>query len=699
MSAPILHLDAETRSPVDLKAHNAYVYFDHPETDLWCAAYAFGGEDPKLWRPGEPCPAEIMGHVLSGGLVAAWNAAFERLAWNKILGPRYGWPVPSLEQFRCVMVMAYAMALPGKLEKAAPALGLDERKDAAGKLIMLQMSRPRRPRKGESATGTLWVDDPEKRARLEEYCRQDVRTEIAVYNRLLHLRPSEQRLWFLDQRLNDKGVYIDEPLCNAALAVVEKATARLDDRMRKVTDYAVRGVSNVGELSAYLRANGVETDSLAKDVLVNLLVRSDLPPAVREALIIRQEGAKVSTAKIPKMLGNRQADGRMRGNLQFHGAATGRWAARGAQLQNLPRPSIHITEEVIADVMSGDTDLIEMIHGPAMTVVSDCIRGMIRAAPGHRLLALDYSQIEARVIAWLAGQHDVLEAFRKADRKEGPDNYLVEASKIYGVPITDKEDPRRQVGKVASLSLGFEGGAMALLKMARNYGLDLAEAYDPVSRAVDDVMIEKARDAWEARGKKTGVERRAWLTADMVKQLWRAANPMTVKLWKDVNQAALDAVSRPGHVFHVGHLAFRTAGSWLTCRRPSGNVLFYAYPKVDQRKMPWTDPEGGPVYKPTVTFWAENPVTKAWAKQDFYGGFGAQNATQGTARDVLTAGMERAEMAGYAPVISVHDEAVVEAPIGFGSLDEFKGLMLAREAWMTDLPLAASGFEAVRYRK
>ena len=249
------------------------------------------------------------------------------------------------------------------------------------------------------------------------------------------------------------------------------------------------------------------------------------------------------------------------------------------------------------------------------------------------------------------------------------------------------------------LSLGFEGGPSALLKMARNYRLDIGKALGPVWDAADEEKRERATASWKARGEASGAAQPAWIAGDLIKQLWRSANPRTVALWKDVNEGAIEAASNPGRVVRVGRLAFRVAGSWLTMRLPSGRVLFYAYPKVVQRKMPWTDRDGGDVHKPVVTFWAENSVTKAWAQQDFYGGFGAQNATQAVARDIMKHGMRRAEAAGYPPILPVHDEVIVEVPEKFGSFDEFKALMLSPPDWADGLPVAGDGFVARRYRK
>lgn len=379
-----LHFDIETKSVVDLTASGAYVYFDDPSTDLWCASYVFGSEDDPLdWFPGKPCPSRIADHVVNGGLIYAYNASFERLGWRQILGPRYGWPVPNLRQYRCVMAQAYVHALPGKLEHVAPALGLAEEKDAVGRRIMLKMMRPRSPRKDEDPSKIYWHDKPGDLEKLAAYCRQDVRTERAVHARLLPLSDTEQDVWFLDQEINDRGIYIDKDLCDAANKIVAETAHKLSLEMRQVTDGEVRGVSNVTELIAFARKRGVETESIAKDELINLLARDDLPDDLRRALEIRQEGSKTSTAKINAMLARRQADGRARGTLQYHAAGTGRWGGRGIQPQNLVRPSFkpHELEQIIEDVLTGNADLIDLLHGPPMSVVADCVRSMIAASP------------------------------------------------------------------------------------------------------------------------------------------------------------------------------------------------------------------------------------------------------------------------------------------------------------------------------
>ena len=278
-----LHIDFETRSTVELKKTGVYVYAEHPTTDLWCACFAFDDGEIQTWRPGDPVPWNIFEHVISGGEVYAHNAAFERVIWHHILVPRYGWPEIDVSQWRCTMVMAYAMALPGALEDAAPAAGIDQRKDAAGHRLMLQMARPRKV----MVRDIIWWDDDAKLERLLAYCRTDVEVERELAKRLRPLKPSELDLWHLDAVINDRGVYVDVPLCNAAKKIVATTADRLDAEMHAVTSGAVGACSNVGQLIAWVRTFGVETESIAKDVLEELLA-TDLPTPVRQALTLRR---------------------------------------------------------------------------------------------------------------------------------------------------------------------------------------------------------------------------------------------------------------------------------------------------------------------------------------------------------------------------------------------------------------------------
>jgi DNA polymerase bacteriophage-type len=684
----VLRLDGETYSKLDLKKVNSYIYFEHGSTGVHCVAWAFDDEEPEIWLPGQPVPERVRQHIESGGRIAVWNAMFERLMLTYVLGPKHGWPVPKLEQFECTMAKAYAMGLPGSLDMASPCLGMDEAKDAVGKRVMLQLAKPRRD-------GTFYTPEshPEKFDTLYAYCKQDVRTERAADKRLVALSPDERQVYLLDQKINDRGVFVDEPFCKAALNIIDQATEALDAEIKVVSDYAVGSLSNANQIKAFVASKGVAIDGLAKDDVVNLLARDDLPADVRRVLEIRQEGAKTSTAKVDKMLTLRQKDGRMRGNLQYHGASTGRWSGRGAQLQNLPRPILGLEPEDAKIVRTGDAKFVQAMLGPPMTVVADSVRGMIAAAPGNVIMAADFAAIEARVLGWLAGQESILKAFREFDAGTGPDIYKMTAKDIYSVPVQRVDKAQRQVGKVAVLALGYQGGPGAFRMMAKGYGLDIASAFEPVYAAATKENVDKAEAAWLSRGKATGMSQRAWLTAELIKLAWREANDKIVQFWYNLESAAISAIENKGEVFYAGdHVRFKKSGSWLVCGLPSGRNLYYAYPKVEEKTTPW-----GTTQKSVTIRGVDR--TRNWSDISFYGGLISENVTQAVARDLMVNGMLACEAAGYPAVITIHDEIVVEPPAGHGSVEEFEKIMATGPAWAEGLPLAAEGWVGERYRK
>jgi len=388
-----MSLDFETRSEADLKAVGAHAYFEHPSTTILCVAYAFDDEDPKLWIAHEAnaFPPDLIAYAKTGGVIAAWNAAFERLAWRSIMQTRWGFVPIADDRWQCTMTEALSMNMPAALKAAAPAFGLEVVKDDVGHRLMMKMCKPRKPRKDEDQNAVLWHEKPEDLFRLGQYCLQDVRVEREIRKRVLRLRPSEQELYLLDMKINDRGVFIDKKLCQAAERIVETTTRRLDDEMKRVTAGAVGACSNVVRLVQWLKSKGVETDSVDGESVEDLLIL-ELPDDCRRALELRQEGSKTSTAKIGSMLKRQQADGRMRGNLQFYGAsATGRWAARGTQLQNLSRPQILGGESMketpledqirsaIACVMGSSSMVVELVYGRPLTLISDLLRSMICA--------------------------------------------------------------------------------------------------------------------------------------------------------------------------------------------------------------------------------------------------------------------------------------------------------------------------------
>lgn len=632
------HIDFETRSGVDLKKTGVYRYAEDPSTDVWCAAYVIGDGEVKLWKRGEPCPIEIIEHVMAGGAWQAHNANFEITLWREVLAKRYGWPEPRLEDWSCTMAMALAMSLPASLDGAAAALGLESGKDMHGYDLMIRMAKPRK----RNADGTFtWWDEPDRLERLYAYNIQDVVVEREIGKRLLALRPFEQRLWWLDQRVNERGCYVDERLCLAAKKIVAAAAERLNARMVAATDYAVRGTTNVGELSAFLRANGIETESLAKDQLDVLLARDDLPAPVRTAVEIRREAAKASVAKIDALLAGMSADKRSKGMLQYHAASTGRWGGRRFQPQNIKRPNLEDVDVAIDDVLTGRIDLIEMLYGNPLSVVGDCLRGMIRAAPGNTLFAADYANIEGRVLAWLAGEQWKLDAFRAFDAGSGPDLYKLMAGMILGIlPAAVSKDQRQAYGKVPELALGYMGGPGAFQAMARGYGVDIAAAIGTL-REVSPRAVAKATAAWSVRGKRSGMAETAWVAAETIKILWRERHPQITRFWWDLEAAALDALDSPGSVVRCGPVSFRKVGSFMFMRLPSGRALCYPYPKAVMKEMPWDGEDEKPALKRTFAYKSVDSYTRKWADCYAYGGLWAENCLAGDTETLTHRGWKR----------------------------------------------------------
>lgn len=676
----ILHLDFESFSACELRERGLHNYAADPTTGVHCMAFAFDDEPVDIWAPSTKCGVwlteDFFDHIRAGGLVYAHNAAFELQVWNNVCVPRYGWPRLLPEQVRCTMAACYAMALPGALANAAPALGIEQRKDAAGARVMMQLAKPKEWIKawdGSTAPGTICVaedkpifwrpeHDPEKFEQLYAYCRQDVEVERALHHRLMELSDYEQKLWQLDQKINNRGIRVDLESIDKAIALVEAEKKRLNAEMLKVTGGVVGACTEVQLLVKWIRTQGVEIKGLAKaDVLDQLA--GDLPDNVRAALHLRKEAAKSSTAKLVAMKERASSDGRVRGIHQYHGASTGRWAGRGIQAQNFPRPRPGMKPEHIDDVIANlhRRDYIDMMYGPTMDAMADTLRGMMTAAPGHDLVAVDFSAIEARVLAWLAGEEKVLDIFRTHGKI-----YEHAAAGIYRVLMEEVTKDQRQIGKVAVLALGYGGGVGAFQSMARVYGVKVPDH-----------------------------------EADEIKKAWRDAHPRIVNYWYGLEDAAMRALrtGQPEDVAPFGcearRVTFKRAGSFLWCKLPSGRVLCYPYPKIAERETPWGE------MKEAVHYMTVNGTTNKWEETSSYGGFWAENVTQAVARDLLAHALFKLEEAGYPVVMHVHDEAVVEiaTTCDDGTLARIEALMADTPAWAAGLPVSAEGWRAPRYRK
>lgn len=653
-----LHIDFETYSACDLKAAGLDNYATDPTTGVHCMAWAFDDEPVAVIGPSSrwwpQLPDLVSAHVASGGTVVAHNAAFELAIWNNVCVPRFGWPKLKPEQMRCTMAQAYAMSLPGSLDKAAAAAGITEQKDMAGARVMMQLARPK-------LDGTFWTPEeaPEKFKKLYDYCKQDVEVERQLDARLMKLSPAEQALWVLDYKINQRGIRVDLQSIETAIKLVESEKARLDAEMLRVTGGVVGKCTEVQLLIKWIRSLGVELPGVAKADVLDAL-SGNLPPAARSALELRKEAAKSSTAKLIAMRERASTDSRVRGTLQYHGASTGRWAGRGIQVQNFPRPRPGIKPAHVSTMigMFDKRDLLNMCFGPVMDALADCLRGMITAGPGKHLVAMDFSAIEARVLAWLAGQESVLKIFRTHGKI-----YEHAAAGIYGKHIDEVNKDERQIGKVAVLALGYQGGVGAFQSMARVYGV----------RISDD-------------------------QADEIKRAWREAHPKIVRYWYELEAAAINAVDM-GTTFRAGvagrEVAFKKSGSFLLCRLPSGRVICYPYPIIKQIDTPWGEK------KTALHFMSVNGVTGKWEETTTYGGSLAENITQAVARDLLAEALPRMEAAGFPVVFHAHDEIVAEIDEAAGdeALHKAEEVMAEAPKWAEGLPLAAEGWRAFRYRK
>lgn len=670
-----LHLDFETRSPVDLKASGIDVYVHDIGTEILCAAYAFDDEPVELWTPNQVFPQRVYDHVREGGTVIAHNAAFEFNVWNSVLSRIVrGLPQLQLGQMQCTMAEAYAMGLPGGLDDAASALGVEERKDKEGHRIMLMLCRPFDEAPDSSAVYHTPESKPDLFAKLYAYCKQDVVVERKLEKRLLRLSPEEKRVWELDQTINMRGVYFDRVLADRLIECSDVAKGVLDAELREITGKVVCHATEVGAIALWLEMHGVDVPSLRKQDVIDMLKIEDMPEPCRRVLEIRQAGSKAAITKLRAMVRSTSDDGRMRHLHQYHGAGTGRWAGRRVQTQNLKRPTIDnqdriesICELVLTLPPEQAIEAIEMVHGPVMEMLSDCLRAVICAAPGHVLMAPDFFNVEGRGVAWLSGEAWKIDAFIAQDNGTGPGIYELSYARAQGVDIKSVTKAMRQIGKVQELSMGYAGGKGAFQNMAKNYGVKVGDAQ-----------------------------------AEEIKVAWREAHPMTVQAWQDLEDAAFEAVLYPGRLTFATpkRIAFRVNGSFLWCRLPSGRKLCYPFPRIELCDMPWKDENGKPAKRESVTYMGVDSKTKKWSRQKIYGGKWMENVIQALCRDLLVEAMFAAESNGFPIVMHVHDELVPEVPEDQAHrLDELEGLVSVLPEWAEGFPLSASGWTGKRYRK
>ena len=656
-----LGIDIETFSSVDIK-NGAYAYSEAPDFEILLIAYKFSDEDKVKLIDLTDDPEELENLRFWDALTdpevvkTAYNANFERTC----LARHTGEAMPP-EQWRCTMVLAVQLGLPRSLAAVGPALGLteEEQKKKTGAALIQYFCKPCKPtRTNGQRTKNTRLNAPEKWELFKEYNIQDVVTEQIILKRLRDFRPdqSEQDLWTLDQEINDRGVLLDIPMAGS---IVEFDTERSADLLAEAQQ--ITGLSNpnsLAQLKPWLADNGLATDTLRKDDVAAMLADPSLHANVRRVLEIRQTLSKTSVKKYQTMLDIAGEDDRARGIMQFYGGHTGRWAGRSLQPQNLARNTMPDDELDVARefVKMGDFESLEMIFGEPAPIFSQLVRTAFIPSPGNRFIVSDFSAIEARVIAWIAGEEWRLEVFRN----DG-DIYCESASHIYHVPVVKHgiNGELRQRGKVAELALGY-GGAVGAMKQM-----------DTSGSVPEDEM------------------------QGIVTQ-WRAESPKIVRMWRDCQDAAVSVIrgnqpkrvlrSLQGTEFYVKLVDGTPV---LFIQLPSGRPIAYWDPKVMDTEM-----------GPRITYMTQNQTTRKWERCETYGGKLTENIVQSVARDCLAEKMKLLESMGYPIVFHVHDEMILDVPRedkeAAALVDRIMGEPID---WAPGLPLKGGTYECDFYRK
>lgn len=639
-----LHIDIETYSPVDLPKAGLYAYAEQVELLLF--AYAWDDEPVQLVdvAMGEAIPADVVEHIMSGGECWAHNAQFERVClsthfmFDGFLPP---------DNWHCTAVMASTAGIPANLDGAAKALGLAHQKDKNGKALIRYFCLPCKPTKtnGER-TRNLPGHDPAKWTLFGSYCIQDVEVEREIHKTLereFDAIPDERRAYVLDQAINDRGIPVNMRLVNRAIEIDDTYRSELEEEATRIT--GLNNPNSIADLKRWLETESEEEiDGVTKAIVAEMLPRAE--GDLKRVLEIRQGLGKSSTAKYHAIARSVCRDDRVRGTLKFYGASrTGRWSGQLLQVQNLPSNKLREGDLNIARqlVMDGDRELLEALFGNVSGVLSEVIRTAIEAPTGKTLTVVDFSAIEARMLAWMAGEDWRIEVFKTHGKI-----YEASASEMFDIPLDEIDKPTRQKGKVAELALGYGGGKNALITMG---ALKMGLIEDDLKPLVD---------------------------------AWRKANPNIKKLWYATEDAVKNAITYPGEVFKAGPCSYVRNGDWMYANLPSGRRLAYYKPELVDGKFD----------KKAIKYQGVDPVTKAFGDVYTHGGKLIENVTQAACRDLLRDSLFAMEK--FNVVMHVHDEIVIE---GEPCLDEAERLMGQACPWADGLPLRGDGYVTHFYRK
>ena len=691
----VLYCDLETFCETPI-AYGTHKYAEKAEVLLW--GYAINNAPAKVWdltaekRMPEDLKAAL-DDVYAGKGFTVWHNGmmFDTIVLRHALGV----DIP-VERIVDTMVMAYQHGLPGALVTLSEVLRLpqDKAKDKDGKRLVQLFCKPLGAnRKLDRADRTT---HPQDWAHFVDYCRLDVEAEREVFRRLpkYNINPHEHAIQIVDARINRRGMQMDIDLAKAAVRLSGDIKEPLDRRTSRATGGAVEAATQRDKLIAFIKETyGWDIPTMTKNELEKRVADPEVPEPVRELLALRMLSTRTSTKKFESIINcSSSYDDRLRGTIQFRGAArTGRFAGRLYQPQNLPRPSMSNDEIELAIDLAKDGDALIKTYEDPGTVLSQCLRGEIVAPEGKKLVVADYSNVEGRVLAWLAGETWKLKAFAEFDAGHGHDLYKLTYGRTFNVKPEDVTKSQRQMGKVLELAMGYQGGAGAFVTFARGYGIDLDAMAKTVRETIDPTIWAEAADSYDyfrEKGATHGLAKETFIACDAVKRAWRRANAQIANLWKLMDEGLKEALTSDRVVKVGAHLQLMRRDNYLLMRLPSGRYLCYPSPRL---------PEANDC---TFNFMGVEQFSRKWTRIRTYAGKCVENATQAAACDLLCESLLRLERDGFEPVLTVHDEVIAEAPDSEEfSLARMSGLMTKLPDWAKGLPLAAAGFESYRYRK
>jgi len=649
-----LHLDFETFSSVDIKKAGLYKYTESPDFEPLCLAWAIDDEEPKLWVCKNPIPPGLKEYLEDPGVtLCAFNAAFEHECFQQRYKEFGLTSPPALSRWNDIQALTARFAISVDLAKAAKRLGLKEKKDSRGKALIRRFCVPRKPTKKNPATRIRPQDDPAGFYDLCVYCKQDVVVEREIQNALPKPRLSafEQKVWEHTIITNKRGLPVDSELVDSVLVVLEKWKKKGIARLKELTNEEVTTPFQVARILEFLKSQGLTINNLQAGTVTELLERTDLSPVAREILELRQKLSYSSTKKYHRLQASICKDGTVKGNVQYHGAGTGRYAGRGFQLHNLPRKKDENPEILIKAFKSRDISH-PLIAENAMFLATLLVRNTLLAPPGKSFVWADYASVENRGLHWAAGDTITLEEFA-----QGLDQYKVFASKAWGIPLEKVTKEQRTLAKAIVLGCGYQMGAKTFQATMAAGG-----AY---------ISLEQAQE---------------------YVNLYRNTYPLVKRLWHRINAAAIQCV-QTGHVTQYKKVQFGYFKNNLFMKLPAGRTICYPEAEIEMVTMPWGEE------KPAVVAFTEDSKTHQWVRRPIRPGRFTENLVQGLCRDILVYGMFQAEKHGYTIVGHIHDEPISLVDDSFGSPEEFASIICKKPRWAKGLPLAADAHRAKRYSK